>query len=148
MNTFYTFDRRLISFMSVNGGAILRVALGVVFVWFGALKIIGESPVRELIGGAYSFLPLNYFLPLLGIWEMLIGIGLIFRLALRVTLALLWLQMAGTFLAPLLSPSQFFSGANPLLLTTLGEFVVKNIVLIAASIVIGGQEVRPVRLDI
>ncbi len=136
-------DRLLISEMHRWGIPLLRIALGVVFIWFGALKIVGASPVAELIRSTYSFLPDPPFLAILGIWEVVVGIGLIFRLALRFTLALLWLQMAGTFAATLFQPSLFFRTGNPLLLTTEGEFVMKNLVLIASGIVIGGYEVKP-----
>lgn len=122
---------------------MLRVALGIVFLWFGALKVLGISPVADIVSSTYSFLPQREFLLFLGIWEVLIGIGLLARIALRVTLALLWLQMAGTLIAPILNPALFFAGSNPFFLTSQGEFVVKNLVLIASSIVIGGHEVTP-----
>ena len=129
---------------TLNKGSIawLRIAVGIVFFWFGALKVIGQSPVAALVADTYSFFPAHGFLVLLGLWEMLIGIGLLFKLSLRVTLGLLWLQMLGTLVAPLLNPKIFFMHGNPLLLTTEGEFVVKNLVLIAAGLVIGGHEVK------
>lgn len=120
------------------GVTALRIALGLVFLWFGALKIFGVTPVTELIRATYSFFPTEPFILILGIWEVLIGVGLLFRLCLRTTLALLWLQMLGTLVAPLLAPELFFVNQNPLLLTLNGEFIVKNLVLIAAGLVIGG----------
>src|SRR2546422_2642951 len=143
---FSTLDKVLISEMHRWGIPLLRIALGGVFVWFGALKLFGVSPVKELVQTTYSFLPEPALLTVLGIWEVLVGIGLIFKLALRFTLALLWLQMAGTFAAALLKPSIFFRGANVFLLTTEGESIIKNFVLVASGIVIGGFEVRPRRL--
>ena len=121
----------------------LRVALGVVFLWFGALKLLGVSPVLSLVRQAFPFLPLEPFFFLLSLWEVWIGCALIFRWALRFTLALLLLHLVGTFTAVWLEPSLFFLKDNPLLLTTLGEFVVKNLVLVAAGFVIGGYELRP-----
>ncbi len=120
----------------------LRIALGIIFLWFGALKIFGVSPVAELVAKTYYFLPTKDFLFILGIWEVSIGLGLIFKIALRVTLALLWLQMAGTLMSFFLMPTLFFNNGNILLLTAEGEFVVKNLVLIAAGLVIGGYEVK------
>ena len=130
------------------GIPILRFALGIVFLWFGSLKIFNVSPVAGLIAGTYSFLPLQTFMAVLGVWEVIIGIGLIFKLSLRITLAFLWIQMAGTLFSLILNPSIFFQGGNLLLLTTEGEFVVKNLVLIAAGIVIGGYEVLPTNQQI
>jgi len=51
--------------------------------------------------------------------------------------------MAGTFAATTLAPSLFFHRGNPLRLTVEGEFVIKNVVLAAAGLVIAGHELRP-----
>ena len=134
-------DKIFIAWMHQHGRMILRIAIGIVFVWFGVLKVLGLSPVAELIEHTYSFFPQPEFLLFLGFWEIAIGIGLIFKIALRTTLALLWFQMSGTFAALFLDPSLFFLHSNIFLLTTEGEFVIKNIVFIAASMVIGGHDV-------
>ncbi len=120
------------------GVPVLRLALGLVFLWFGALKIFGVTPVTELIQATYHFFPTENFIFILGIWEVLIGLGLLFRVYLRTTLGLLWLQMLGTIVATFLAPHLFFTNNNPFLLTMNGEFIVKNLVLIAAGLVIGG----------
>ena len=65
------------------------------------------------------------------------GAGLLFGAALRLTLFLLWLQLAGTFLVLIVRPDIAFQHGNPLLLTTEGEFVIKNLVLIAAGLAVG-----------
>lgn len=135
-------DRRVIQWLQMNSITLLRVGLGIVFVWFGALKVFGVSPVEDLIASTYSFLPLNAFMIFLGIWEIIIGIGLIFKLFLRVTLILFVVQMTGTLLAPFLDPQLFFSNGNPLLLTTEGEFVIKNLVLVSAGLVIAGHQIK------
>lgn len=140
---FNTADHFLIKIMQQRSISLLRIALGIVFFWFGALKVAGASPVADLIAQTYTFLPAESFLTVLGIWEMIIGIGLIFKITLRTTLALLWIQMLGTFGAAVMTPHLFFTGGNPLLLTVAGEFVVKNIVLITAGLVIGGYQVTP-----
>ena len=137
---FLEFDRKFINSMRACAIPTLRVTLGLVFLWFGALKVFGVSPVADLITSTYSFFP-PLFVMVLGIWEVAVGFGLIFRFALRSILALLWLQMAGTFASLVLNPTLFFHG-NIFLLTTEGEFVVKNIVLVAASLVVGGHEVE------
>lgn len=136
------FDKIFIKEMHIWAPPLLRYALGIVFLWFGALKIIGQSPVAELVRSTYSIFPEPMFLFILGVWEAVIGLGLIFRIWLRAILLLLWLQLGGTLIALILLPPMFFHGGNPLLLTVEGEFVVKNLVLIAASIVIGGYEIK------
>ena len=131
-------DQWMIRFMSGYGSRILRVCLGVVFVWFGWLKVIGKSPVAALIAHTVYWVPSGFFVPFLGAWEIAVGVGLLFAVALRLTLFLFWLQMAGTFLVLVVKPDIAFQGGNPLLLTTEGEFVIKNLVLIAAGLVVGG----------
>lgn len=131
-------DKRVAGFMSHYGVTILRLALAVIFIWFGALKIFGVSPVNDLVGTTVYWVDPGWFVVFLGVWELLIGIGLLFRFALRLTLLLLFVQLAGTFLVFVFQPEVTFVRGNPLLLTVTGEFVVKNLVLIAAGIVIGG----------
>ena len=132
-------DATFIRFMSRNGVRLLRWALAVVFIWFGALKVVGRSPVADLVAQTVYWFPPEFFVPFLGVWEVLVGLGLLWAITLRLTLLLLWLQMAGTFLVLVLRPEVSFQDGNLLLLTTEGEFVVKNLVLITAGIVIGGS---------
>ncbi|MBI3631201.1 MAG: hypothetical protein HY221_02590 [Candidatus Sungbacteria bacterium] len=143
MKTLRRYDTLFVGFMRRWSIPLLRVCLGIVFLWFGALKIFGVSPVADLIRNAYPFTAQHHFLLTLGWWEALIGIGLMCKCALRATLGLLWLQMLGTLAALALAPWLFFAHGNIFLLTVEGEFVVKNFVLIAAGLVIGGYEVAP-----
>jgi putative oxidoreductase len=131
-------DEKVVRFMSSYAILIIRISLGIVFVWFGLLKVMGTSPVYDLASHVVYWLPPELFVPLLGIWEMAIGIGLLLGKALRVVLSLLFLQLAGTFLVLVMRPETAFQGGNPLLLTMEGEFVVKNLVLIAAGLAVGG----------
>lgn len=121
----------------------LRLALGSVFLWFGALKIFATSPVTSLIQETYTFLPVSIFVLVLGVWEMLIGIGIILKRALRFVLVLLGVHLVGTFTAVLLKPGLFFVQGVPFCLTVDGEFVMKNLVLMTAALVIAGYEVKP-----
>ena len=130
-------DERTVRFMAINGVRMLRIALGVVFTWFGLLKVIGQSPVADLVADTVFWIPPEFLVPLLGIWETAIGLGLFFSLALRLILLLLWIQMIGTFSILIVQPDIAFQGRNPFLLTTVGEFVIKNLVLIAGGLVVG-----------
>ena len=123
----------------------LRFALGLVFLWFGALKLFGASPVMEMLEHTYWFLPVRTFAISIGVWEVLIGACLMSKRALRAAVALLCLHLAGTFFALVLAPVLFFQDGNLLRLTAEGEFVMKNMVLMAAALVIGGHEVKPLR---
>jgi uncharacterized membrane protein YkgB len=130
-------DSAVTGFMERYGVTLLRVSLAVVFIWFGMLKVVGRSPVAELVASTVYFLPGRIFVPILGVWETVIGVGLLLRVAVRFTLFLFFAQMAGTFLVLIVHPERAFAG-NLLLLTTDGEFVIKNLVLISAGLVIGG----------
>ena len=118
----------------------LRIALGLVFLWFGALKVFGVSPVTPMLKATYPIMALPAFTVALGAWEVLIGIGLVFKLALRHVLLLLCLHLMGTLVAAWLAPSYFFVNGNPLVLTVSGEFVAKNLVFLMAAFVIAGHE--------
>jgi putative oxidoreductase len=139
-------DEKVVKFMSSYAILIIRISLGIVFVWFGLLKVMGASPVYDLASHVVYWLPPQLFVPLLGIWEMAIGIGLLMGKALRVVLSLLFLQLAGTFLVLVIRPETAFQSGNPLLLTIEGEFVVKNLVLLAAGLAVGGT-VRHIRKE-
>ena len=130
-------DERLLKFMAHHGIRLIRISLAIIFIWFGTLKVIGCSPVVYLIERTVYWVSPKFFVPILGIWEIVIGIGLLFNFALRLTLFLFWLQLAGTFLVLIFHPDIAFQNGNPFLLTTEGEFVVKNLVLISAGLVVG-----------
>lgn len=137
MGTLSRLDAAIARFFARSGITFLRVALGVTFAWFGALKVVGASPVSDLLARLIPFLPEAVLVPAVGTLELLIGIGLLARIALRFVLALFFLQMAGTFLILIALPRESFQGGNPLLLTQTGEFVVKNLVLLSAGMVVG-----------
>jgi uncharacterized membrane protein YkgB len=132
-----TIDSAVTTVLQRYGISALRIALAVVFIWFGTLKVIDRSPVEDLVKDTIYFLPEDTFFIIIGVWEIIIGIGLLVPVALRLTLLLFWMQMAGTFLSLIILPGRAFQDGNPLLLTVTGEFVIKNLVLIAAGLVIG-----------
>jgi uncharacterized membrane protein YkgB len=134
---FDALDRRITAFMARAGIPILRVALGIVFVWFGALKFFpGMSPAEDLVVATVPWIPGSIFLPILAAWEVAIGLGFLTGRALRITILLLFLQMPGTLAPVVLLPERVFT-AFPLGLTLEGQYIVKNLVLIAAALVIG-----------
>lgn len=138
MDAFRRLDTWMIASMRRYGILALRVSLGIVFVWFGALKVLGVSPVEDLIRATVYLVPEGPFLIGLGVWEVLIGVGLVFAIALRTTLFLFFLQMVGTFSVLVVRPDIAFQELNPFLLTAEGEFVIKNLILLSAGFVVGG----------
>jgi uncharacterized membrane protein YkgB len=130
-------DARLIPLLRRVAVPLLRVSLGVVFVWFGALKIFEVSPVSDLVAKTVYWVDPNWFVPALGVFEVTLGVLLLLGRAMRLALLLFLAQMAGTFVTFLVLPEVTFQHGNPLLLTVEGEFVVKNLVLLCAGLVVG-----------
>lgn len=130
-------DRTITEYMNRLGVPTLRIALGVVFIWFGGLKIIGGSPAAELVASTVYVLSPEFFVPVLGVWEVVIGLCLLYRPLIRVGILLLFLQMPGTFLPVVLLPDVVFSTV-PHALTVEGQYIVKNLVIIGAALVVGG----------
>ena len=88
------FDRWFINFLNRSSLTILRMSLAIIFIWFGALKPFGQSPAVDLIKKTVYWLDPDVFIPILGVWEMAIGICLLFAPLIRVGLFLLALQMS------------------------------------------------------
>lgn len=131
-------DRWLTHWMARYGLIVLRLGMGVVFFWFGALKLYpGLSPAEELVRKTTYFVDPDWFLPVLAIWEMLIGVGLIVGKYLRLTLLLLFAQMVGTALPLVVLPQAVWT-VFPFGLTLEGQYIVKNLVIIGAALVLGG----------
>jgi uncharacterized membrane protein YkgB len=135
-------DVRITATLARIGIPVVRVALGVVFLWFGVLKFFpGVSPPETLAARTIEMLTLGAVkpavsLPVLAAWESAIGIGLILNRGMRAVLFLLAVQMLGTFTPLLLFPAETFT-VWPLVPTLEGQYIIKNVVLIGAAMVVG-----------
>lgn len=135
-------DTAATEWMAKHGVRLLRLSLGVVYLWFGVLKFFPAlSPAETLAGVTMATLSAGLVSPgaavvVLAAWESLIGLGLLTGAFLRGTLLLLWLQMLGTITPLFLFPEQCFT-LVPFAPTLEGQYIVKNLVLISAGIVIG-----------
>jgi uncharacterized membrane protein YphA (DoxX/SURF4 family) len=142
VNRFDVLDTRITSWMARYGLLLLRISLGVVFLWFGALKFFpGLSPAHDLAARTIEALTFgrvhaSVSVPLLAAWECLIGLGLLFGIFMRATLLLLAVQMAGTLMPLVLFPGEVFTRI-PYAPTLEGQYIIKNAVLISAAIVLG-----------
>jgi uncharacterized membrane protein YphA (DoxX/SURF4 family) len=130
-------DRFISEQMWRFGVPFLRLGLAVVFVWFGALKLTGASPAIDMVSRTVYWFDPAIFIPILGWWEIAIGICLAIPPLTRVGILLLALQMPGTFLPLILLPQVCYSGP-PWNLTLEGQYIVKNLVIIGAALVLGG----------
>lgn len=139
---FDALDARITEWMARYGLLLLRISLGIIFLWFGALKFFsGLSPAYDLASRTIEALSFgtvhsNVSIPILAAWESLIGIGLLFGIFMRATLLLLAVQMAGTLMPLVLFPGEVFTRI-PYAPTLEGQYIIKNAVLISAAIVLG-----------
>jgi uncharacterized membrane protein YphA (DoxX/SURF4 family) len=154
-------DRGVTHWMARHGITLLRWSIGLIFIWFGALKLVpGMSPADQIATETTMTLTFGVLSEdvarfALACLELAIGIGLVTGRFLRVTLLLLFAQMAGTLTPLVISPDQIWSDF-PFVLTLEGQYIMKNAVLISAGFVIGAtvrggrlvedpEDVEPVR---
>ena len=135
-------DRSISTFMGRWGILSLRISLGLIFIWFGVLKPLGLSPAEPLVIATVRWLPLfdgGLWVSIIGWWEVAIGITFLVRRTIRVAIALLALQMAGTLMPLILLPEVTFqTGHLPYGPTIEGQYIIKNLLIISAALVIGG----------
>ena len=140
-NKLREFELEVAKWKARNGLNILRVSLGLVFIWFGILKFFPGVSAAEVLAGktiqklTFGLVKPALALPVLAVWECIIGLGLISKRWLNLTLLLLYLQMIGTFLPLFFFPDQTFTSL--FVPTLLGQYIIKNMVLLSGGIVIG-----------
>jgi uncharacterized membrane protein YphA (DoxX/SURF4 family) len=132
------FDDMIIELMSKYALPTARLAFGVIFIWFGGLKALSISPASELVAATVYWLTPEIIVPLVGLWEVAIGICLLYPPLTRLGLILLAGQMPATFLPLILLPEVCFT-IIPIGLTLEGQYIVKNLALIASAFIIGGS---------
>lgn len=116
-----------------------QYSFAIIFIWFGALKVFGVSPAYELITRTFSIFPPRVVNLGLGWWELITGILFLFRPTAKLALLLMALQVPGTFLPLVIVPELCFVRA-PWILTTNGEFILKNLLLIGGGLVLYGHQ--------
>jgi len=136
-------DRRIVEVMNRYSVLLMRIGMAIVFIWFGALKPFGVSPANELVASTittmtWGVIAPSVFIPVLGWWEVAIGVCFLYRPLVRVALILLVIQLPGTMLPLVLLPEEAFTQI-PYGLTLEGQYIIKNLVLIAGALVVGGS---------
>jgi len=151
-------DLRITGWMAEHGVTLMRIALGVVFFWFGVLKFFpGMSPAETLAGKtietlSFGLVSQQLAVLILAVWECAIGLGLLSGRFMRLTLLLLFVQMAGTITPLFIFPAETWL-VFPIAPTLEGQYIIKNLVLIAGAVILGatvrgGQlTTRPVHQD-
>lgn len=140
-------DQRIGLFMQTYGHVAHRYGLGILFIWFGLLKPFGYKTTTSLLAQTVYFGDPAVVVPLLGWWEVAIGLCLIARPLNRLGLLLLAIRLPGTVLAFFLLPDVCFAG-HPLIPTPQGQYLIKDLVLFTAAMIIGGtiHEERATRI--
>jgi len=133
-------EERLLALLRTRAPEALRVTLALVFLWFGALKVAGVPTLPSgLIAAITPFLDPAVSVPAVGAVELLLGGLLLLGWRQPLVLAALGAHLAGTLLVLVLRPDVAFQGGNPLLPSVEGEYVIKNLVLLASVAVLAGQ---------
>jgi uncharacterized membrane protein YkgB len=124
----------LTQLMSHIAYPFLRIAMGIVLVWIGGLKFVDPSPVVGLIGASpFSMLASNGFVYMLGLGEVVIGALLFANIQVKYVGILTMGLFVGTLAILILTPKVAYGDAGFPLLSLPGEFLLKDIVLMAAS---------------
>tara|TARA_B100001121_G_scaffold111086_1_gene97845 strand:+ start:2245 stop:2688 length:444 start_codon:yes stop_codon:yes gene_type:complete len=137
IRSFNDLDIFITKLMSRWGITLLRYSIGIIYIWFGILKPFGLSPAQELVENTvYWFNNPADFVPILGWWEVIIGVTMCIKPLIRFSIFLLFIQLPGTFLPLVLLPEVCFTNF-PFGLTTEGQYIIKNLIVISAALVVG-----------
>lgn len=139
-------DQSIAKRMSTWGIPAVRISFGIIFFWFGILKPLGLSAAEPLLKATVAWLPFGspeVWLIVIGWWEVIIGITFLFKKTTRIAIGLLFLQMIGTFMPLLFLPEVVYQNGNSIYLPTMeGQYILKNLMIIAAALAIGGSMYR------
>lgn len=118
-----------------------RIAIFVIYFWFGSLKLFDSSPanplVESLLNRTLPFVGFNQFIIFLGAVEMVIGIAFLIPKLEKIAIVILALHMITTFMPLILLPSLAWNGF--LIPTLEGQYMIKNLITIALAFSIVSQ---------
>jgi len=140
-----SFDARITPWLARQSLPLMRMSLGLVFLAFGILKFIpGASPAEDMAKDVMDGLTLGLMpgwlgLVLVAAMETAIGLSLLTGRYLRVGIALLGMAMVGVLSPLVLFPGDLFSREYNAP-TLAGQYVVKDVVLLTAALVVGLRE--------
>lgn len=123
------------AWLDVHGMTVLQYSLATIMMWFGILKPFSMSPAEPIVRQAIFFLPHELFFPFLGLWEAVIGVGLLFDRTVRISVFMLVFQMLGTMIPLVVTPVLTFT-MLPLAPSKVGLFIIKNWVLLSGGLVV------------
>lgn len=146
MSPFDKIDRDISRRMYKLGVPALRISFAIIFIWFGILKPFGLSAAEPLLKATVAWLPFGspeVWLAVIGWWEVIIGVCFLFKKTTRIAIPLLLLQMAGTFMPMVFLPEVVYQRPWVIYLPTMeGQYIIKNVMIISAALVVGGSVYR------
>ncbi|MCU0356587.1 MAG: DoxX family protein [Cyclobacteriaceae bacterium] len=129
------------SWLTRHSFTLLRISIGIIYLWFGALKYFPNlSPADQLAKDTINLLTLGLIPPslsiiLLAIWETALGLVLILGIWQRLAFYVLMVHMFCTFI-----PLFFFADISftnlPYAFTLVGQYIMKNLIIICAALVL------------
>ncbi len=139
MNTiFYSLYFQFSKKMEIYSAKIMRLMLAIVYIWFGFLKTCGMSPAQELVEQTVYWYKPEVFIPILGICEVIIGLGLCIKKFIPYTIVLLLLHMVATVL-PIFTLKNICFDIYPYCPTLVGQYIIKNLILFSGALVVAGK---------
>jgi len=135
-------DQTIAKYMDRWGISLVKTSFAIIFFWFGILKPMGWSAAIPMVKATVAWLPFlepEIWVYIIGWWEVAIGILFLFQKTIRLAIALLFLQMFGTFMPLIVLPEIVYQNSNILLPTMEGQYIIKNIMIISAALVVGGK---------
>jgi len=129
MKTVFQFVERIAPY-------VLRISLGLVLLWIGALHLVNPQPIVALLSLSLPFLAFSAFVYVLGALEVIAGVLLIAGLWVRYVGLLTLVLFAGTLTIFLIAPG--VTGFP--LLSLVGQFLLKDVVLASAAITVAAMD--------
>lgn len=133
-SSYYSFSKK----MEVNSIEFMRIALAIIYIWFGTLKIFGMSPAADLVAKTVFWFKPEFFIPILGVFELIIGLGLFVKRLVPVAITVLLFHMITTIIPFFILQSACFK-VFPFEPTLEGQYIIKNLVLVGGALIIAGK---------
>ncbi len=126
---------------NIRQNSFLKISIGIVYFWFGALKFFPElSPAEGLATDTITeltlgIIPAEISIILLALLEVSIGIFFILNLHTKKVAIAALAHLACTF-TPLFFFNDISFNGYPIFLTLIGQYIIKNLIIIAALLLI------------
>jgi uncharacterized membrane protein YkgB len=132
-------DEKIINFCKRVSIPTARFAIVVIFVWFGALKVLGTSAANPLVITLFNETFLSgmdalTFTKIFGVFEMLLGILFLFPRLERIIFLFLFFHLVTTILPLFILPDLTWAGTLTPTLT--GQYIIKNLLLLSLEVIV------------